>query len=246
MGLFDLFDALPLWWRPTQYPVKEKPVNALEGKRLRYLIGRNGPVMGTYDEVTVVGYDAELPRYGIGVGYCNLFDEYNTGKYGPYLLTSETAAQYGEGQIDPAGVGWDRNLHDQLKKRRRQGFQYIELDNCDAYRVRDVLRAYEMAWNLYALRVLAKNPGIQDIEEDTAPLVAHAAVVGIIIERGGGTPLGSELLRRRADKIHLPCWFVAYGNGKRWATETAKQTIKYPNMYVTYSRVGEYESSEDV
>src|SRR5262245_59018323 len=89
--------------------------NPLEGKRLRYLIGYDGDVTGKDGEIFVVGYDVDhLPLYGIGIGYCNLFDENNTGKYGPYLHSSDTADRYREGQIDPRGPGFERNLREQF------------------------------------------------------------------------------------------------------------------------------------
>ena len=83
--------------------------NALVGKPLRYLIGADGNHAGEPGTITEVGYDAaRKPRHGIGVKYANLFDEKNSGRYGPYLEPSDTAAQYSEGQIDPpatAGAG---------------------------------------------------------------------------------------------------------------------------------------------
>jgi hypothetical protein len=103
------------------------PVNFLEGKPLRYLIGADGVGQGREDEVTVSPYDAGPATHGISIGYCNLFDENNTGRYGPYLHKSDTAAQYNEGQIDPRGRGWDKNLREQFERRKKQGFAYIEL-----------------------------------------------------------------------------------------------------------------------
>ena len=87
----------------------ETRVNTLEGKPLRYLIGTDGTASGRDDEVTVVSYSRTQPaKRGISVAYCNLFDELNTGRYGPYLHASDTAAQYNEGQIDPRGPGGGR------------------------------------------------------------------------------------------------------------------------------------------
>jgi hypothetical protein len=49
---------------------------ALEGKPLRYLIGGDDSAAGKEDEITELGFDAEAhPKDGIGVKYCNLFDE---------------------------------------------------------------------------------------------------------------------------------------------------------------------------
>ena len=93
------------------------------------------------DEVTEVAYSAAPVKRGISIAYCNLFDEHNTRRYGPYLRTSDTAAQYNEGQIDPRGPGWEKNLREQFDRRKKQGFEYIELDNPDAYSIKDVIGA---------------------------------------------------------------------------------------------------------
>jgi hypothetical protein len=133
-----------IWWAgPVVAQVP--PANILEGNPLRYLIGADATGPGREEEVTVASYGAAPAKYGISIGYCNLFDEHNTGRYGPYLHKSDTAAQYNEGQIDPRGPGWDKNLRNQFDRRRKQGFAYIELDNTDAYAVHDVLGAIELA-----------------------------------------------------------------------------------------------------
>ena len=130
--------------------------NELEGRPLRYLIGADAAGPGRDEAVTVVSYSATHPAmHGISVAYGNLFDEQNTGRYGPYLHKSDTAAQYNEGEIDPQGPGWDKNLREQFERQRKQGFAYIELDNADAYTVRDVLGAVELAAR-YDLQVFAK------------------------------------------------------------------------------------------
>lgn len=65
--------------------------NPLAGKPLRYLIGADDPGHGADDVITEVPYDHGIVLRGISVGYCNLFDENNTGAYGPYLSDSDTA-----------------------------------------------------------------------------------------------------------------------------------------------------------
>ena len=182
--------------------------NPLAGKALRYLIGADAGYAIDPEAVTEVGYDAPKPPTGTCIAYCNLFDEKNTGRYRPYLHSSDTAAQYREGQIDPRGPGWDRNLREQFERRRRQGFRYVELDNPDAYRVRDVLRAVDLAAS-YGFEVIAKNPLLLD--DDPLAYVAHRAVVGVIVEQGAGSPQEMDALRRRAGKPDLPVWFVAFG-----------------------------------
>jgi len=45
--------------------------------------------------VTVVSYSASEPvKRGVSIAYCNLFDETNSRRYGPYLQTSDTAVEY--------------------------------------------------------------------------------------------------------------------------------------------------------
>ena len=72
----------------------QKPVlyDALDGLSIDYLIGNSNIQKGREGRLTVVAYDINvLPRYGVGAGYCNLFEEDFTGKYGPYLNSSDTA-----------------------------------------------------------------------------------------------------------------------------------------------------------
>jgi len=218
------------------------PANFLEGKPLRYLIGADGVGQGREDEVTVSPYDAGPATHGISIGYCNLFDENNTGRYGPYLHKSDTAAQYNEGQIDPRGRGWDKNLREQFERRKKQGFAYIELDNADAYAVQDVIGAIELAGK-YDLKVVAKNPVLLS---NPRRYVAHSNVVGIIVERGAGDADEMDRLRRQAAKPMLPVWFVAFGEGRSWAANVAAAAQNYHNMSVTYSSDGEYGNSVDI
>jgi hypothetical protein len=211
--------------------------NVLEGKPLRYLIGAEavGPVHD--DEAIVVSYMTDQPaQRGISIAYCNLFDEHNTGHYGPYLHTSDTAAQYNEGQIGARGPGWERNLREQFERRRNQGFAYIELDNADAYSIQEVIGAIELAAS-YDLKVIAKNPGLVS---GAKPYVAHPNVHGVIVERGAGGAGDMDQLRREAGKPTLPVWFVAFGNGRVWANSIASAAKNYRNMGVTYSSAGEY------
>jgi hypothetical protein len=219
-------------------------VNALEGKPLRYLIGAQGPGPGRDDEVTVVSYDTTQPaKRGISIAYCNLFDELDTGRYGPYLHTSDTAAEYNEGQIDPRGPGWEKNLREQFERRSRQDFEYVELDNPDAYAIQDVIGAIELAAS-YGLKVIAKNPGL--MRGGSTSYVAHPNVHGIIVERGAGSAGDMDELRRKAGKPTLPVWFVAFGSGRAWAGSVASAAKQYRNMGVTYSSAGEYGNAVDI
>jgi hypothetical protein len=226
--------ALP----PNALPPVARPStgNELAGKPLRYLIGGSAGT-GSDNEVTMVSYSTNAPvPHGISIAYGNLFEETKTGKYGPYLNTSDTARQYNEGQIDPHGPGWEKNLREQYERRRKAGFHYIELDNPDAYKIKDVIGAIELAAT-YDLKVIAKNPGITD---DPVTYVKHPNVVGIIVEKGAGNAADMDALRRKAGKPDLPVWFVAFGSGRSWGNSVASSAKNYQNMGVTYSSAGEY------
>jgi hypothetical protein len=228
----------------------------LAGKRLRYMIGVDNPGKGNADEVVEVGYDWEkLVPNCTSIAYCNLFNEkyseqskQERAHYAPYLKTSDTADDYGEGQIDPRGEGWKRNLTEQFERRRKQGFAYIELDNPDAYSVADVVGAVELAES-YGLKVIAKNPGLMD--GNPLPYVAHRNVYGIIVEKGAGNAHDMDALRQRAGKPDIPVWFVFFdkrkgaGTGKKAAEQTAGVARQYRGMHVSYSPGGEYTHSVD-
>jgi hypothetical protein len=221
---------------------KRPSFGALSGKPLRYLIGGSaGP--GHDDEVTMVSYSTNSPvKRGISIAYCNLFDEHNSGRYGPYLHNSDTAKQYNEGQVDPKGPGWEKNLREQYERRSKAGFEYVELDNPDAYKIKDVIGAIELAAT-YNLKVIAKNPGITD---DPVSYVSHPNVYGIIVEKGAGGAADMERLRKKAGKPDLPVWFVAFGSGRGWAGSVANSAKSYRNMGVTYSSAGEYGNAIDI
>jgi hypothetical protein len=232
--------ALP----PTRPAPAQPAASPLAGKPLRYLIGADSAGRGGDSEVTMVSYSASQPApRGVSIAYCNLFDERNTGHYGPYLHTSGTAKQYHEGQIDPHGPGWEKNLREQFERRKKQGFEYIELDNADAYGVKDVIGAIELAAT-YGLKVIAKNPSL--LEAGATPYVAHPNVHGIIVERGAGNADELDALRRKAGKPNLPTWFVSFGGGRGWANGVANAAKNYRNMGVTYSSAGEYGNSIDI
>jgi hypothetical protein len=229
---------------PVRYVADPKADNRLAGKQLRYLIGTDSLGRTGDDEIVEVSFDTSRPaRRGISIAYCNLFDERNTGRYGPYLKSSDTAKEYNEGQIDPRGPGWEKNLREQFALRKQQGFEYIELDNPDAYAVKDVIGAIDLA-AAYGLKVIAKNPLL--LENGAASYVAHPNVHGIIVERGAGGAAEVEVLRRKAGKPHLPTWFVAFGSGRSWANSVAAKAKHYRNMGVTYSSAGEYGNSIDI
>ena len=136
----------------------------------------------------------------------------------------------------------------QQERRRKQGFEYIELDNPDAYSLAEVLGAIELA-EQHGLKVVAKNPAL--MQDDPLPYVAHRNVHGIIVEKDAGNPHDMHMLRRRAGKADLPVWFVffdradGHGAARKAAKETAAYARHYVNMSVTYSPDGEYTSAID-
>lgn len=219
-------------------------VSPLRGKPLRYLIGAGGDREGQIGEITEVSYRATRPPlYGIGIKYGNLFDEHNTGEYGPYLNNSDTAKEYGEGQIDHRGPGWRRNIDDQLARARDQGFELIEWDNADSYPIEAVLDAVNRAAD-FGLQVVAKNPLL--LEEGAVDYLRNRNVVGAIVERDAdATPTKMHTLRLRAGRPALPVWFVAFGGGSEWA-EAIKSDARRYRMGVTLSTAGEYRNSVDV
>jgi hypothetical protein len=230
--------------------------SALSGTKLRYKIGTDNPGKGRHGEIVEVGYDWGKPLpAGLTIAYCNMFNEKYSeqterqrAEYGPYLRTSDTAREYGEGQIDPRGQGWRRNLVEQFERRKRQGFEYIELDNPDAYSVADVVAAIDLAAS-YGLKVIAKNPKL--MQTDPLPYIAHPNVYGIIVEKDAGDAHDIHALRERAGKPDLPVWFVFFDErkgqdaGKKAAKHAAGLAQRYASMHVTYSPGGEYIDAID-
>lgn len=218
-------------------------MNELAGKEFRYLIGADVPGIGSTTAITVVGYDINKPvPYGISVGYCNLFDEKNSGVYGPYLHTSDTASQYNEGQIDPKGPGFFTNLAEQFVRRMHAGFKYIELDNPDAYDIDDVIKAIDYA-KVHGLQVLAKNPILMG--NGALRYLQHPNVVGAIVEKDCGAPGQMHDYRKLAGKPQLPVWFVAFGSGRKWIYDMSDICYQkqYQQMSCYFSSKGEYVNS---
>lgn len=222
-------------------------INPLAGRPLRYLIGAESVGLGDPCVVTVVPYDHKPVRNGWSVGYCNLLEETTkAGRYPPYLKPTDTAEEYDERVIDPKGLGWTRNLSEQFALRKRQGIEYIELDNPDAYSIEDVIGAIELAAG-YGLKVIAKNPGLMGWRA-ALKFVGHSNVDGIIVEHGAGDVHELGELRHKAAKPDLPVWFVSFGPQRHWAYEIARSISdnNFHNMGVTYSKRGEYESVDDI
>jgi len=215
----------------------------LAGKPLRYLIGADGAVIGKAGEVVEAPYGETVSGDCVKVAYVNLLDEYATGEYGPYLDDTDVSEAYGEGVIDPDGPGWEKNLAEQFGRAKADGFEYVELDNPDAYSIEAVINAIDLAAS-YDLKVIAKNPGLMG--DGAAAYVVHPNIYGIIVERDAGDPHEMHVLRVRAGKPDLPVWFVAFGHGRVWAKGVASDADVYSNMGVTYSSTGEYGNSIDL
>lgn len=214
--------------------------NPLAGLPLRYVIGKDDDP-GLDGHVTEVGYDATVkPARGIGIKYCNLFDEKNSGLYGPYLKDTATAAKYGEGVIDPKGDGWHRNLSEQFESAQVHGFAFVELDNPDAYSLADVIAATTSAQK-FGFGVIAKNPLSMAEKTATASWLQHPNVFGVIAEKGAGTAIEMDALRIKAGKPDLPVWFVSFGDGRAWI-ESIADSIKahgFKNMGATFDRAAD-------
>lgn len=216
-------------------------MNDLAGRALDYLIGRDGAApVGSPGRVVEVAFDCDT-RASLGptIGYCNLLDEENRASFGPYRPQTDTARQYNEGVPDPAGPGFEANLRAQFERRKRYGFEYVELDNPDAYALADVMRATALAESC-GLKVIAKNPLAMDV--DATSWLAHPNVHGVIVEKGAGTAQKMDDLRVAAGKPELPVWFVFFGDGRPGAeaarAQIANATIHGPlrNMGVTFDR----------
>lgn len=207
----------------------------LYGKPLMYLIGASGAAAGRAIPNTVVE-----PPYGCNaagedkIAYCNLFDELNTGKLGPYLSDSDTANEYGEGQIDPAGPGWSINLTDQFTRVAALSYKFAELDNPDAYSIGVVQAAVTRAHS-FGLGIIAKNPKL--VANGALPFIAHPNVFGVIVERGAGMPAEYAAWRTQARKDGLlPVWFVFDGHdGDSQQCAMQIQAGGFKGMGVTYS-----------
>ncbi len=169
--------------QPLQ-PVAPSISNVLAGKPLRYLIGTGASGPGRDDEVTVVSYGATTGETRHQHRLLQSVRRAQHRQIRPLPATSDTAAQYNEGQIDPRGPGWEKNLREQFERRKKQGFEYVELDNPDAYTIKDVIGAIELAAS-YGLKVIAKNPGLMG--SGATAYVAHPNVYGIIVEKGAGS-----------------------------------------------------------
>jgi len=114
----------------------------------------------------------------------------------------------------------------------------VEQDNPDSFPVTAVMLGVQLAGER-GLDVVAKNPGL--LKADAVTYVAHPDVVGIIVEKGGGSPGEMNELRRSADKPDLPVWFVSFKNGRSQAKRAAKEITSagFINMGVTHSQGAE-------
>jgi hypothetical protein len=188
--------------------------NELEGRPLRYLIGADAAGPGRDEAVTVVSYSATHPACTVALPTATC----STSKIPAVMvLIFKSTLRRSTTRRPTQGPGWEKNLREQFERRRKQGFAHIKLDNADAYTVRDVLGAVELAAR-YDLQVFAKNPGLLS---GARSYVAHRNVRGVIVEQGAGSADDMDRLRRQAGKPTLPVWFVAFGKGRSWAASVA-------------------------
>lgn len=229
-------------------------MSVLDGKPLDYRIGTSAGE-GRANRVTMAPWMSETkPSIGIAVLYVNLFDEHesynketNTGDYDPYLTRGDVADRYDEGQCDPDGEGFWRNLDEQLIHANALGFEYVELDNRDAYRNSVILKCFSRC-AAKGLGVFCKNPGMSNFDESSVELLKHSAVHGMILEKGDVSADDVQTMRVEAGVPFLALWIVAFTDGRGWAVRQAGQIKSrgYKNMGVTNSRGGEYIEVEDI
>lgn len=224
-------------------------MNPLAGKPLRYRIGRENedvPLIGADGELTEGTYDDGLPSAGIGVGYCNTFDQSQGFVFGPHLADDKVSAQYDERRVDPQREGWPRLVAEQILRRKRQVLQLIEWDNIDGYAnygVDLILKLYDDT-HAAGLGILAKNP--RNLVGSLS-IVKHAGVVAVINELGAGSPDEMEDLRRRALRPDLPIYWVFWGSKQLATARAYGKIIKdrgYLNMSVTHDSTVDEDGNE--
>jgi uncharacterized protein (TIGR02594 family) len=232
-------------------PVVPQTITPLSGP-FRYLIAVDGELEGKDGEIFETGYNGKKPKKGRFFHYGNLYDQTGTGAYGPYPdRTTDTASNYKERLVAPMGAGWVKLLADQCHAALAAGAEGIEWDNPDGYTAAAVMDAVNYAAGR-GLTVLAKNPlACTDWSpNEIVAYVKHPAVVGVVVERGAGSPSDMDALRINAGKPDLFVRFVAFKNakedGRAWAANTARLCAPFKNMAVTISLDGEYTSSADV
>jgi hypothetical protein len=215
----------------------------LGGMEFRYLIADDSQMGGLPNVITEVGYDAPLPHNGIGVRYCNLYDQTGRRQYGPYVEGTGTADQYNELVLDCHGHNWGKFLDDQINSAKRAGFKIIEWDNPDGYPFGVVMGAIDRA---YAADLWVVGKNVQ-LLEDTRRYLSHPALIGCVIEQDDDHPANlfpgfMDQKRAEAAKPHLPIWFVTFGKGHTYGVQLAASARGYKNMQVSWSQ-GEYNQS---
>lgn len=218
--------------------------NPLAGKPLRYLIGAGNDFYVPELAVCVLPYDYDkLVRSTLAIGYCNLYWQEGAPDCAPYLRGNDTSDEYGERVIDPKGSGFAKNLAWQLERWYQLGVEYIELDNADGYELPAVISAIDLAES-HGFKVIAKNPGLFYPRSISYVKRCH----GIISEKGSGTALTLDQIRREAGFPEMPVWFVAWGaEGEAWCEKLKQQVDRHLNMGVTLSpSEDEYTESQDV
>lgn len=222
LAAFDKRTPSPLYGKPLIYLIGASSFRAIPGSVVEPAYGWN--VVGTEDKIA----------------YCNLFNEgyadqseFERAALGPYLHDSDTAAEYDEGQLDPAGSGFDKNITAQFERARGMSYKFAELDNPDAYSIGVVQEVVTKAHS-YGLGIIAKNPALTN---GALQFIAHPNVFGVIVERGAGMPAQYNAWRLQAHKDGLlPIWFVFDGHdGDSQQCAGQIQAGGFKGMGVTYS-----------
>lgn len=234
---------------PAEKPPVEAPAAALVplDDPLDYVIGADDTPPGSVGRITEGPFDAPPTLHGVSIAYCNMLDQRKNRICGPYLTPKGTAKEYSEGVPDPKGPGFEKNLRMQFELRQKQGYIYVELDNPDDehFSLKNVIFAIELAAT-YGLKVIAKNPGLLDDDNDSAwHYVGHPNVVGIIVEKGAGSPKEMDILRKRSGKPDLPVWFVWRLGNEAQARACAQAAKQFPRMRVTRSNARD-ENGEEI
>jgi hypothetical protein len=220
---------------------------------LRYLIGGDDTYQPKPGEIVEYGYDMAQKcetHYGTLTSekerFTSLRQANARGKYAPYLPSTDITGDYGEWMPNPKGHGFMQNVMDQINRCKGLGCQRMELDNpdFDGLELSYVLQAHDLAWH-NGLRTICKNP---ELTSNPKLYASHPSMDMIVVEHGAGGSDIMQALRHSIGQPEMAVRFVAFGEGETWAHNVAARIRErgYKNMGVTYSRRGEYESSEDL
>jgi hypothetical protein len=174
--------------------------------------------------------------------YFNTFvEEGELSKYGPYREKTDTAAQYKEGVPVFGTDGFYANVNRQSDRILRLGGRGapLDVDNRDAYLDEQMAELYSYL-AARGHKIIVKNPGVSDFEEDSFRLLRHPAVIGTLSERGKFLPSDVQRMLRVARRTGLMKWFVSWNDrrgGQQFAERCREDIVanKVTLAGVTYS-----------